>query len=946
MKRFVLLNLLVPALLVSGILSASPSAAIQSVEQTADGILAKSEDKVLRVQVFSDEILRVTVAPGETLPEDHSFMVVENNREPVKVEVKDASKKVVLITSKLQASIDKKAGTVRFYDAQGKEILSEISGGRYFKPVQILGSDTLRVQQEFDVSHAKALYGFGGHQNGIVNFKGKDVLLEQYNVIDVNTFMLTDQHFGILWDNDSRTYVGDERDYQPLSTLKLYDAAGKAGGLTATYFNQPDFTDPLIIRTEDQIAYEYIPSKASAPAGFDFKGSIRWEGFLESDVAGVHKFQTYGSSYTRIWVDDVLVVDKWRQNWMPWTNLFEVEMTPGRKVKVVMEWDCNEGYATLKCLTPEPADLDQKLVWTSEAGDCVDYYFVYGATTDEIIANYRKLTGQAPMMPKWAMGMWQCRERYQTQEELLGVVREFRKREMPLDNIVLDWRYWPDPVWGSHEFDPERFPDPKGMVDELHNDLHTRIMISVWPKFNKDIPNYTKFAENGWLYLENIKAGVLDWVGPGYQSTFYDAFNPDARKLFWSLMDESLFSKGIDAWWLDAVEPDMHSNITLDERKARMTPNFEGTGADVFNAYSMVHSGGVYAGQRETAPNQRVFILTRSSYAGQQRYSAATWSGDVAVRWEDLKNQIPAGINFCMSGIPYWTTDIGGFAVESRYEAQPMAPSDQDEFRELMVRWYQFGAFCPLFRVHGQFPYREFYHVAPEGHPVYESMVKYDKLRYHLMPYIYSLTGHVTHEGSTIMRGLMMDFPQDENVLNIADEFMFGPAILVSPVTDYKARNRRVYLPAGSSWYDFHTGVKWQGGQSVVAQAPLTDLPLYVKAGSIVPMGPDLQYTGEKPADPIELRVYTGADGQFVLYEDEGTTYDYEKGAFSEIAFNWNDAKRELRIGARSGAYDGMLQSRTFHIVLVSELNGAGASLSTHYDKTVKYEGDAGVVSF
>jgi len=946
MKRFVLFLSLIPWLSVSGLFGAENTSAVESVVAIPHGILAKSSDSVIRLEVFSDEIIRVTAAPGSELPEDQSFMVVEGNRDDVQWEWKDSGKKVILKTPAVQASLDKKTQTVTFMDGKGNVMLREIEGGRYFKPVTVMGEDTHRVQQQFDVSKVKALYGFGGHQNGIVNFKGKDVLLEQYNVIDVNTFMVSDQHFGILWDNDSITYVGDERDYQPLSILKLYDSKGNPGGLTATYFNKPDFTDPLIIRSEDSINYEYIPSKETAPVGFDFKGSIRWEGYLESDIAGVHKFQTFGSSYTKIWIDDVLVVDKWRQNWMPWTNLFELNMAPGKKVKLVMEWSCNEGYATLKCLTPEPADLNDKLVWTSEVGDSVDYYFVYGERPDAIVANYRKLTGQAPMMPKWAMGMWQCRERYQTQEQLLDVVREFRKRQMPLDNIVLDWRYWPDPEWGSHRFDPERFPDPKAMTDELHNELNTHIMISVWPKFYKDIPNYKKFEENGWLYMDNIKSGVLDWVGPGYQNTFYDAFNPEARELFWNLMNESIFQKGFDAWWLDATEPDMHSNITLDQRKERMNPTFAGTGAEVFNAYSMVHSGGVYEGQRNTEPNQRVFILTRSSYAGQQRYAAATWSGDVAVRWADLKNQIPAGINFCISGIPYWTTDIGGFAVESRYEREPMDPSDLDEFRELMVRWYQFGAFCPLFRVHGQFPYREFYNVAPEGHPVYESMVKYDKLRYNLMPYIYSLTGHVTQDGYTIMRAMLMDFPKDSNVLDIPDQYMFGPEILVAPVTDYKARNRSVYLPDETMWYDFHTGKMIAGGQSIIADAPITDLPLYVKAGSILPLGPDMQYASEKPADPIELRIFPGADGEFVLYEDEGTTYDYENGAFSEIAFKWDDKTRTLTIADRVGTYDGMLQNRTFNIVLVSELNGYGSKLSAHFDKTVKYHGNVIRVAF
>jgi alpha-D-xyloside xylohydrolase len=913
--------------------------AIESYTQQSTGFIARSDDEWIKLQVVSDEIIRVTTTPAGEFPEDSSFMVVEKAGKFSDWTLDDTDDELGLNTGKIRGILDKNTGQIRFCNAAGETLLSEVPKGRNYTPAEVMGEQTYHVQQQFDGTKDKAIYGFGGHQNGIMNFKGKDVLMMQYNVIDVDTFMISDRNYGILWDNDSITTFGDERDYQPLSILKLYDAEGNPGALTATYFKKPDFTDTQTVRRENHVTYEFLESMARAPEGFDFKGSIRWEGSIESTVSGVHKFMTYGSSYTKIWLDDVLVVDKWRQNWMPWTNLFELKMEPGEKHKLVMEWSCNEGYATLECLTPEPADLDNKLVWTSEVGEQIDYYFVYGESPDAIVANYRKLTGEAPMMPKWSLGKWQCRERYQTQEELLNVVREFRKRRVPLDNIVLDWRYWTDPTWGSHEFDKERFPDPDGMIKELHEELNTHIMISVWPKFNKGIDNYNKFEEKGWLYMENIRQKVKDWVGEGYHSTFYDAFNPGARELFWNLMDKNLFSKGIDAWWLDAVEPDMHSNISLEDRKKRMNPTAAGTGARVFNAYSIEHSKGVYEGQIKSAPDQRVFILTRSSYAGQQRYSAATWSGDVASRWLDFKNQIPAGMNFSISGIPYWTTDIGGFSVEPRYENA--TGEDLEEFRELMVRWYQFGAFCPLFRVHGQFPYREFYEVAPENHPVYQSMVKYDKLRYNLMPYIYSLSGKVTQEGHTIMRPLYMDFRHDEQVLDIADQYMYGPMFLVCPVTDYKARNRAVYLPADTMWYDFHTGVQYTGGQRIVSNAPVTDMPLYIKAGSILPLGPDIQYTDEKAADPIELRIYAGQDGSFTLYEDEGTNNNYLKGKFSEIPFKWNDKDRTLTIGDRKGEYEGMLKSRTFNIVRVNELNGYGAGLSTHFDKTVKYHGVA-----
>jgi alpha-D-xyloside xylohydrolase len=410
----------------------------------------------------------------------------------------------------------------------------------------------------------------------------------------------------------------------------------------------------------------------------------------------------------------------------------------------------------------------------SEAGTQIDYYFVFGKTMDDLIAGYRDLTGPATLMPKWAMGLWQSRQRYKTQDEILQTVAEFRKRNIPLDNIVLDWNYWEENQWGSQEFDQSRFPDATAMIKTLHEKYNTHFMISVWPKFYEGISNYKYFDEKEWLYKRNIANKQRDWIGQGYVSTFYDAYNDEAKKAFWNSINKSLFSKGIDGWWLDASEPDICSNLDIASRKLLMTPTALGPSVQYFNDYAVQNAKAVYEGQRTEKPDQRVFILTRSGFAGIQRFAAATWSGDIGARWSDLKNQIPAGINFSLSGLPYWTTDIGGFAVEHRYEnAQG---KDLEEWRSLMTRWYQFGAFCPLFRVHGEFPYREIYNVAPENHPAYKSMLFYDRLRYRLMPYIYSLAGKTYHEHYTIMRGLVMDFPDDPAVKNIGNQFMFGPA--------------------------------------------------------------------------------------------------------------------------------------------------------------------------
>ena len=523
------------------------------------------------------------------------------------------------------------------------------------------------------------------------------------------------------------------------------------------------------------------------------------------------------------------------------------------------------------------------------------------------------------------------------------VVSEFRKRQIPLDNIVQDWFYWPEDKWGSHDFDLSRFPDAAKMVRQLHEDLNTHIMISVWPKFYVGIEHYKEFEKNGWLYMRNVEKKERDWVGKGYLSTFYDAYSEGARKLFWKQINEKLFSKDFDAWWLDATEPDVHSNLSQEEYLLRIGPTALGTSARYRNSFSLMNAKGIYEGQRQTDPDKRVFILTRSAYAGQQRYAAATWSGDVVTRWYDLKTQIPAGLNFCLSGIPYWTTDIGGFAVEPKFE-QNVKPEDLEEWREFQTRWFQYGTFCPLFRVHGQFPYREMFNIAPDNHPAYQTMLAYDTLRYRLMPYIYSLTGMVTHEDYTMMRALVMDFGNDKQVLGIDDQFMFGPALLVNPVTACKVRQRPVYLPVKTGWYELKTGRYHTGGQTIQADAPYTDIPIFVKAGSIVPFGPAIQYTAQKKADPIRLYVYTGQDGTFTLYEDEGVNYNYEKGAFSQVVFAYDEQAQSLTIDARKGEFSGMLKKRTFEIVRVGPNDPVALDYDRTPDKIVSYDGQKIVI--
>lgn len=932
-------NIFVPCAFL--IISPSPAQ-----EKQSDGVLfqltqqKETDARWMKVQVCTDEIIRV-VASREPSPSTRpSLMVDKTSWEPVPWSMQEKDGHIFLTTAKLSVCVNPKDGSVTWYDASGKLLLKErTGGGKLVTAAEVMGEKTWHIQQIFDSPTDEAFYGLGTHQNGVMNWKGHDVTLAQENMVDVIPFVVSNRKYGILWDNYSLTKFGDIRDYQPLSSLQLFNAQGNLGGLTVEYFGNRDFSSTVKTATEPTIAHDFVDSMGTYPDGFDLtKGSIRWSGEVASNVAGVHKFRLYASSYIKLWLNGKLMVDAWRQNWLPWTHLVTLAMEPGKRYPIKMEWIPAGGNIGLKCLTPEDPIYQKSLSLYSDVADQIDYYFIHGKDLDEVVSGYRTVTGKAPMMPKWAMGFWQSREHYNSQDEVLSTVKKFRQKQFPLDNIVQDWFYWKEDQWGSHEFDPARFPDPDAMVKQLHNDLHARIMISVWPKFYVGTKHYDEFKEHGWLYMHNIEKGVRDWVGRGYVSTFFDPFSAGARDLYWKQIKETLFAKGFDAWWLDSTEPDLQSNVSETEVLLRMHPNVLGTAARYRNAYSLAITKGVYENQRKTTPDQRVFLLTRSAYAGQQRYAAASWSGDVATRWYDLRAQIPAGMNFSLGGIPYWTSDIGGFATEPRYEHPNQA--DLDEWRELNTRWFQFGAFCPLFRSHGQFPYREPFNLSPVDHPAYQSMLYYAKLRYRLIPYIYSLAGMVTQKDYTIMRALAMDFGGDSNVLNIGDQYMFGPSLLVNPVTEYRARTRMVYLPAGTGWYHLKSGVFYQGGQTIQAEAPYGDIPVFVKEGSILPCGPETQYTDQKPADPVRLLVYTGADGSFGLYEDEGINYNYEQGKFSTIQMIYNEKGKTLTIGKRQGEFPGMTANRTFEVVWIGKEKSKGLEFQSKADATIVYTGE------
>ena len=932
----------------------------QGYEKTQDGIVVSVQQeqptdvKKVRLQVINDKIVHVSATLENHFSKEQSLIIVPREGERTPFSVKETDSVYTLKTSALQVSVRRRTGEVVFADANGNAILRENEGGgKTFTPITVDDTKGYTTRQVFESPDDEAFYGLGQHQADEFNYKGKNEALFQYNTKVSIPFIVSTKNYGILWDNYSLNRFGDDRDYAQLGeNFKLFDADGKEGGLTAVYI--PAQKDRLpVTRTESSIYYEDIKSAKNLPEKFPLLGAnVTYTGEIESNESGLYRFHLYYAGYVKIYLNNELIVpERWRTAWNPNSYKFAVDLEAGKRIPLRIEWqpDGGESYLGLRALNPVAEEEQNKLAIYSEMENEINYYFVYGDNMDDVISGYRTLTGKSQIMPKWAMGFWQSRERYKTQDEILGALKEFRQRQIPVDNIVLDWSYWPQDAWGSHEFDKARFPDPKGMVDSIHA-MNAQMMISVWPKFYITTEHYKEFDANGWMYQQAVKDSIRDWIGQGYISSFYDAYAEGARKLFWQQMKDHLYPLGIDAWWMDASEPNIRDCTDMEYRKALCGPTALGPSTKFFNAYALMNAQAIYEGLREVDPDRRIFQLTRSGFAGLQRYATATWSGDIATRWEDMKAQISAGLNFAMSGIPYWTMDIGGFCVERRYEKAQREfnqtgkeNADLKEWRELNTRWYQFGAFTPLFRSHGQYPFREVYNIAPESHPAYQSIVYYTKLRYNMMPYIYSLAGQTYFDDYTIMRPLVMDFGKDIAVQNIGDQYMFGPSLMVCPVYEYNARSRNVYFPETTGWYDFYTGQYIPGGRQEMAKAPYDRMPLYFREGTIMPYGPDMQYTDEKPTDNITLYVYAGQNGAFTLYEDEGINYNYEKGQYATIPLSYDEAARTLVIGDRQGEYPGMLQSRTFNVVVVDKSNPKPFDMNAK-GQEVTYDGKKQVV--
>jgi alpha-D-xyloside xylohydrolase len=898
-------------------------------EKLPDGVRVQTKDGFLSLRAISDSIVRVTFSPTREFTGDPMTVLAAAASAPASTTtVEEGAGRAALSTAKLRVTVGPDSA-VTFADRNGRTILAETPGGRTVEAATVQGEPTHHVRQAWQTGVDESLYGLGQRQEGTLDIKGFDFDLWQRNTVVYVPMIVSSRGYGLLWDNTSPSKFGDIRPFEAIPALQLVDMSGKPGGLSEGTFASG--------------AAEVTATTTAANLSFNITGAEvgplarGWQGQIAVPVTGDYQFQTYSNGHTIVSLAGKTEIDHYKQNWATEYDQFKVHLVAGRRYPFKIT---NRLGTTLRLTWKTPSPKPMTSMW-SESGNGIDYYFLYGPEIDGVIGGYRALTGRASMLPDWAFGLWQSKNKYNTQAEILRTLEELRRRQIPVDTIVQDWQYWPPDRWGDHEFEASRYPDPTAMISSIHAQ-HARFMVSVWGKFYPVTENYKALKAIGGLYLTTINDRTRDWLNHEY--AFYDVFSAPARKMFWDQVNRALFQKGVDAWWMDATEPDLvqPSPPTLDQLRRDIDKTAMGSASAVMQAYPLMNSAAVYEGQRSVAPDQRVFILTRSGFAGIQRYATVTWSGDITSTFQTLRKQIAAGLGFSISGTPYWTTDTGGYTMEPRL-ARAVSGDALDEWRELNARWFQYSTFCPILRLHGTDRPREFWNIGDERTPVYQTLMKFDKLRYALFPYIYSLAANVTQHDSTIMRPLVMDFRSDAGARTIADQYMFGPAFLVNPVTEYKARSRSVYLPARTTWYDFWSGRRVDGGQTITADAPFDRLPLFVRAGSIVPVGPDQQYIGEKPRESVTIYVYAGADGSFALYEDDGRTYGYERNEFSVVPLSWNEQSKTLTIG---DTVNRPSSTHEFKVVLVSPSSAQGYAGIEAPGKVVKYDGKAVRITF
>ena len=849
---------------------------VKSYKQEADRIYISMSDGTLSICPLTPDAVRIKFykGPDPQVPE----IIYSSSVKTPAFRVSDSPERIELNGGKLIVILNKKTGALSFTDLKGKLILSEKAGSRQLNPDTVGGEKCFRAEQSFESPSDEFIFGLGQFQDGHYNLKNITRRLTQVNSQISIPFIFSSKGYGLLWHQYGLT------DFNPTDN---FIALEKQQSSTGNQSADVTTTSGTQRRSQNQSVYN---------------GTFR----VSSD--GVYSmFVDYGDMESRHYVviDGNPCVDI-SNMWLPPTVSTLVNLSAGEhKIQLTCK-AANKPKASWKL-------KDDLTTFRSPNAKLMDYTVFYGPSADSVIATFRNLSGNVPMLPLWAYGFWQCRERYSSGTNLVETVKEFRKRNIPMDVIVQDWQYWGKYGWGVPKFDETNYPNPAGFIKELH-DLNAHFSVSVWE-------NLDKKSEIGKGYDEkNLFIPNSPWV---------DIFNPLAQETHWNALNQNLFAFGVDSWWMDATEPEN------DALKGKHT--FFGPGDFYRLTYPLFVSKAVYEGQRKASADKRVCILTRSAFLGQQKYGVINWSGDIGSTWDAYKRQIVAGLNFTITGLPYWTTDIGGFF-------RPRTTQYADEkFHDLLTRWYQWGAFNPVFRIHG---YQSETEPWKYGQVVESDMIKMLNLRYRLIPYIYSEAYQISRKGSTMMRPMIMDFNGDAEAVKQPYEYMFGKAFLVAPVTEPDIKEWNVYLPKASAWFDFWTGERYDGGKTIKADAPIDKIPLFIKAGSIIPMGKFIQYTGQKPADTLEIRIYKGANAKFELYEDENDNYNYEKGLYSIIGFNWNDAKQTLTISKRQGEFPGMQKRKVLQIVMVAPGKGAGTDFSRKIDQVVNFDGSEKVVTF
>ena len=843
---------------------------VLSLEQNARGVSINSSGGTMEIIPLADNAMRIRFFRG-TQPIDTELILVTPAEKPV-YKVSETHDAVLVQGKMMTVAVDRNTGTLTFSDKEGKTFLREKADTRLLVPVTEGGETIFLAEQSFESPADDYLFGLGQFQDGHYNIKNVTRRLTQVNSQIALPFVYSAKGYGLLWHQYGLT------DFNPNDNLvSLQKEVGETGNSQVTDLTTTSGTQ------------RQVQNQSFYTGTFNVPASGTYSLFVDYGDMENHHF---------VVIDDTAIIDQ-RNTWLPPTANALINLTGG------------EHRIRLSCKsTNNPVvswrQIGNLTTFRSPAARELDYVVFYGPSADEVISAYRNLSGNVPMLPLWTFGFWQCRERYSSGAQLVETVKEFRRRNLPMDVIVQDWQYWGNNGWGVPVFDETSYPDPAGFIKEIH-DLNAHFNISIWSNPDRNSATGKEYLANN-LYIPDSK-----WL---------DYFNPVTRETYWNTLRDNLFVHGVDSWWMDATEPE---NDAL-----KGVETYLGPGDFYRLTYPLFVSKAVYEGQRKTTSDKRVCVLTRSAFLGQHRYGTINWSGDIGGTWDGYRRQIVAGLNYTITGMPYWTTDIGGFFRPGRSQY------GDEKYHELLIRWFQWGVFNPIFRIHGFQSETEPWKFGPVVENNMRAMLN---LRYRLLPYIYSESYQVTRNGSTIMRPMVMDFAQDSTAYGQRYQFMFGKSVLVAPVTEPDAKDRDIYLPDGAAWYDFWSGERYTGGQTVTRETPLDVIPLFVKAGSVIPFGPEVQYATEKKWDNLEIRVYEGANGEFTLYEDENDNYNYEKGAYSLITFSWDNKKKTLTFGKRTGTFPGMLKERKFNIVLEDGNKGKGTAVHGKLDKVVTYKG-------